>query len=456
MKILPTNLLRRRVQNLVLPARGMLLLTVVSAFIACGSPSELDEIEETDADTLTTEDPAVDDSNQGGADGTNGSDDVTNPNGDDDDNSGTKPGESGGDDPGDTDPGDTDPGDTDPGDTDPGDNDPGDNDPGDNDPGDNDPGDTDPGDTDPGDNDPPNTNDGNPVDPSECIYPFAFTSARGEGAVLPQMRWDGALQADGTPIDLDLKEFYCDPIWADYETISFVMVTAWCPNCPGYLNDASNIATQLDSNGSLLVYLVLENTSYNPASNAAADQYISGYVGSNDGIRAGGGGAEPSGLFANLWDFVPNGFMIRKSDMRIIAHQENSNYFLPYVDLAQNPAAAFYENNCSASDDENLEPNNKLAEAPVLSATTSFSAGICDQNPDIYYIDVAGAWTFSAEFTHSVGDLDIHVVDAEGNSLSESWSATNDEEVSHSGPAFVAVIGYDGSSAPYSVSLSVQ
>ena len=91
----------------------------------------------------------------------------------------------------------------------------------------------------------------------------------------------------------------------------------------------------------------------------------------------------------------------------------------------------------------------------MLAAATSFSAGICDQNPDIYYIDVSGSWTFSAEFSHSVGDIDVHVVDETGNSLSESWSGTDDEEVSFSGPAFVAVIGYDGSSAPYTVSLSV-
>lgn len=105
------------------------------------------------------------------------------------------------------------------------------------------------------------------------------------------------------------------------------------------------------------------------------------------------------------------------------------------------------------STDDNFEENDSRSEAHAISVGT-YSDLRCDDDDWFSYTATAGqALRLRIEFAHSDGDLDLYLVDAQGNEITKSWSASDNEEISHtpsaSGVLYFRIEGYQGAQAPY-------
>lgn len=105
-------------------------------------------------------------------------------------------------------------------------------------------------------------------------------------------------------------------------------------------------------------------------------------------------------------------------------------------------------------EDAALANNDDRASAPALDAARSFPGGICGADSDWYSVTLTGAWTARVEFAHAVGDLDLALVDADGNVVNTSQSTSDSEEVQATGPHFIRVYGYSGATGAYTLTLS--
>ena len=296
------------------------------------------------------------------------------------------------------------------------------------------------------------------VEPEPCVYPEA-TTLTGPGSIMPKMVWeDSAFVTIDSTRTLDLEEIYCE---AEYTSIVFVMVADWCPNCPQYIAGVNRSALELRENGALVVYLDMQNNNYAPATSQEAQNYISRYLQDGVGLRVGDASSVPASVFGQaqgLWSFVPNAVVVRTSDMKVVATQETSNTILDFALItanidAEDPTTPVIVSNCNEDDEEPFEPNDAPSQAGVL-PIGSTSGGICTAAGDFYQVNVEGAWTIDLSFSNATGDLDLYVVDANGTPTLSSDSTTDDEQLVSSGPAMVLVQGYNGASAPYTITLS--
>lgn len=307
-----------------------------------------------------------------------------------------------------------------------------------------------------------------PEGPPPCEYPES-TALTGVGSVIANTTWEGAFNGDGSQFDFSLEEFHCSEDYAQYDTILFIIVTEWCPNCPGYLDLVAGQLTELQNAGTLVVVADVQDRSYAMPTSDMAHAYVSGYQGSLDVVRVGDASAVPQGTIAlsSIFQSVPNAFFVRKSDMQVIATQESSPYYLPLVDIASDPTADWsnpgppaFAANCTEEDEEDSEPNDEpLAAAPL--APGVLEGGICNARPDYFTIDIEGDWELLLEFTHAEGDLDVYVVDNQGQPLTEAGGApigsdsiSDNESFSHAGPARIMVYGYQAASTTYTLTLT--
>ena len=302
-----------------------------------------------------------------------------------------------------------------------------------------------------------------------CTYPSS-SGLIGVGSIMPQAIWRGAYLPEGSTVDFDLNEVYCGDTWAGVDTIFFVLVAEWCPNCPDYLRALAPQARQIAQAGGLVVIVDVEDRAYTLPSSESCHNYVSGYVGGQLGMRVGEADADPMGVIyeSRIWSAVPNAFVVRTRDMQVIASQEDTPYVLPFVPIAQHPEADWSDPSnppffsaCGPDDEEALEPNDVPEQASVLEPGTVVTGGICNEAPDFYQVDIDGAWRVDLAFSHAVGDLDVYVVDPStgeplknGTQRVGSESSTDDESFEHEGPATLMVVGFQNASAPYTLTLS--
>lgn len=301
-----------------------------------------------------------------------------------------------------------------------------------------------------------------------CLYPERSGFAR--GLAFPEFSWEAEL-ADGTPVTFDLNDFYCnDEEWGQYDTLLFLATADWCPNCPAYMQYIDALSDRLEAEGMLIFYLDMQTrtgaTAYTPSSNEA----ISRHTPNGSGLRAGdGNNSTPNGVInSGLVEFFPMSWVIRRSDMTFIADQRDTSYYLPLAEIAIDPTADWSEPprpeilpvidaKCGVEDEEEYEPNNRIEDASTIPEGTPIFGGVCDLQPDYYYIDIEGEWELMLEFTASVGDLDVYVWDVEaqrplrgdGASAIGSATATDNESFAHAGPAYIYIAGYRGETTPY-------
>jgi len=305
-----------------------------------------------------------------------------------------------------------------------------------------------------------------------CTYPSGNTDLR-LGGVAPNLSWQGLYDETGAQLDFSLEAFHCDSAYDDYDTIAFVVGTGWCPNCPAYFRRVANTGQQLQAEGGLVVYLEAEDRSSQPGPNEYAQRHVDQMIGSSPGLRAGDGDTTPRMAInrSALVRFYPTAFVIRRSDMRIIADQGSANGTLDFVAIARNPEHDWsngqlpppFTSNCGPSDEEMYEPNDQYSQAAPIGAGT-FQGGICADAPDFYRIDHAGSWTVDLDFRHATGDIDLYVWDPQSQAILRdgsnnkvgSNSDTDDERYSGNGPTTLRIEGYRSASAPYTLTLTTN
>ena len=211
-----------------------------------------------------------------------------------------------------------------------------------------------------------------------------------------------------------------------------------------------------------------------PASNRQCWQYGQNRGFRNPGIWLGDADTRPSrGAMRGtpLVEGYPSAFVVRTADMKVITHQGLSQYVLPFAQIVNhldvdwsNPGAPELPSNCGEEDEEDYEPNDEPNQAATIEAG-GFDGGICDNRPDFYLIDIRGDWQLDLEFSHGMGDLDVYVFDPDageqgdvvtdinGNPIG-SYGTDDDESFQHRGEEMVIVVGYNGATAPYTLTLT--
>jgi thiol-disulfide isomerase/thioredoxin len=312
-----------------------------------------------------------------------------------------------------------------------------------------------------------------PAPPSEpeCVYP-ASTTLQGTGSILPPMGWTRAVDNAGAFESLAMEDVFCRRGRfenANIESVFFILVAEWCPNCPDYATMVGQLTPDLEAENAMVVFVDLQTT--NPPelpTTDSAQAYVSRYtangwrVGEADGVVPGSIHNSP------IWSAVPGCFVVRTSDMKVIATQEDTQFILPFLDIAKdldadwsNPGPPAFSPNCSEADEEAGEPNDTVGAATPLSAGTPVAGGICTEAPDFFTIDLAGNWQLDLAFSNAEGDLDVYVInEATGEPLMNgqepvgSDGTTDTESFTHSGPATIAVVGFQGASTTYTMTLT--
>ncbi len=300
-----------------------------------------------------------------------------------------------------------------------------------------------------------------PARPERCQMPWAGGEMQ-LGRFMSALSWVGGIDERGAPVDLDLTEIYCQQA---YETVTFVVGAGWCSACPDYFRQVGQVAGQVAAAGGLVVYLETEDNGYRPSSNAEAARIVDRYVGDAPGIRVGDGETRPRPSVFAASPIVPSypaAFVVRVSDMRIIATQADYRGMLPLADITRDPTRMWVGRaNCGPGDEEAQEPNDDPY-APARIGAGTFRGGVCGSDLDFYQVDLQGRWQLDLEFSHRTGDIDTYVwdpatnaplLDAQGNKVG-SDSGDDNESFTHQGPAVVAVYGYRMATAPYTLTVT--
>ncbi len=304
-----------------------------------------------------------------------------------------------------------------------------------------------------------------------CDYP-RFASAIRYGSVMPPLFWQGAFHRDGAPFDFRLEDVHCDVAWKDTKVVFFIVSAGWCAPCTVYAQRLRPDAAAIEAAGGLIVFLEAETEDFGPADNAYAQRHIDHIIGDAYGIRLGDDEAQPRRNWLHAQPIVtgfPTVIAVRTRDMQVITDSNHSQYYLPLEQIAADPEADWsnpgpppFSNHCAPGDEEASEPNDAVAQAAPLTPG-EIGAGICNESPDFYRIDVAGEWRVTVDFDHDVGDIDVFAWNEAinqplqvGQNLVGSNGTGDRETFAWRGPTTIAVIGYQGASAPYRLTLEAQ
>ena len=304
------------------------------------------------------------------------------------------------------------------------------------------------------------------IEDEQCHYPFGTYSVR-KGDIIPPIEYSGVSDEAGNTFDFNLRDFYCSSEYENVDYLVFVIGTGWCPYCPAQMREVADQAGAIQNSGGMVVYAEIQDSRRSPASASYARQEVNRIIGNSPGIRV---GAAPNELLARapFVDSYPNGFVVRKRDMRIIAIHGDYSGSIPYSQIAQNLERDWsrgtlnvFSNECGAQDEEASEPNNTPVQAAPLNPGQT-SGGICDEQPDFYRITTNGNWRLDLGFSHQTGDLDVYIWDENSQRVLRDAnqeriggsSGTDNESFTGSGSALVFIHGFRYASSPYSLELT--
>lgn len=303
-----------------------------------------------------------------------------------------------------------------------------------------------------------------------CEYP-RYARALRYGAIFPPLFWEDAYRPDGSKFDFRMEDVYCDVAYKDVK-VFFLMVSAgWCAPCTLYQQRLMPEAAFIQDAGGLIAILEAENEDFGPADNDYAQRHLERIIGDRYAIRIGDRDTQPITDFVKQQPFLqafPTMVAVRTRDMAVITDSNRSNYYLPLLQIAQDPEADWsnpglppFSNHCGPNDDEPSEATNDDPGTAAALEPGSHHGGICDEGPDFYQVTVEGDWTLEMDFDGELADLDVYAWDPAlqqplqiGADVVGSAGTTSHEEFSHRGPTVIAVIGYQGSSGAYDLKLT--
>lgn len=302
-----------------------------------------------------------------------------------------------------------------------------------------------------------------------CSYPEG-TQGLGLNKIMPQLSWPGAKRSDGTTFELDLADVTCSAEYKDVKTMLFVISAGWCGACTAYAQQLAPEAAALEAKGMKIATVEVQDYDGRAANSSFAYTHLAKITGNRvPGFALGDSDVKPSaGYFgsAGYLEYYPTSFVVRTRDMKIIADQKVNDLHLPIHEIAADPEADWsrgtvFVNKCGPFDEEAGEPNNGADEAlPILEGT--FSGGICDDSAkDIYQVQVNGSWTATLDYDAKVGRLALWVWDPVRDQIATingdvvgSDSRDGREVLEYGGKVMIGVMGVNGESAPYTLSIT--
>jgi hypothetical protein len=270
-------------------------------------------------------------------------------------------------------------------------------------------------------------------------------------------------------------EIFCGADWQDVSTITFVVVPEWIPWLFEYVAYVDALAPQIEEAGGRVVFVGAQDQTGGIVNLAATERMLAEATPRRSGVRV--GAADNTFTLklidTNLITHMPSAFVVRRSDMRVLATQvARGDDHLPYVEMAQDPSADWSDpgpatirptlpSNCPDGAEEMYEPNDTPEEAATI-GVGRINGGVCARRGDFYYVDVQGDWRFELEFSHAVGDLDV-ILFQNGQPLmtrqgqpAGAQSSDDNETFQWRGPVIAFIYGYDGATAPYRLTISQQ
>ena len=174
-----------------------------------------------------------------------------------------------------------------------------------------------------------------PPEPEPCLYPTA-TGRLLYSETFPEVSWEGAYDSEGNEVTIHLLDQYCGAeegsVIYDYDSIVLAIGTGWCTYCPDYMRYIDSIADELEANNVMVIFVQLQTATMATATSDFAHEYIND-LGITSGFRVGDANTWPlPEFFLNSSDIIayPSAFIIRTRDMRIIANQRDSGYYLDF------------------------------------------------------------------------------------------------------------------------------
>ncbi|MGC6418380.1 MAG: hypothetical protein ACON3Z_14755 [Bradymonadia bacterium] len=317
----------------------------------------------------------------------------------------------------------------------------------------------------------------NPMDTTrpvngDCMYP-EWGADIGLGRVMPPFEWSNASENGQSIGGFSAMDIFCQPSWDDVETIVFVVVPEWIPWLYEYTAYVDALSPQIEEAGGRVVFVGAHTLQGQPIGLNATQLMLAESTPQGSGVRVGEGNSSFGLRLMDtpLVNHLPSAFVVRRSDMRVIATQTaRGAEHLPYVEIAQAPDADWSNpgpatiiptlpSNCPEGGDEDLEPNDFPEQASRIGAGR-IRGGVCERRGDFYYVDIQGPWRFELSFSHAIGDLDVillrngqPIADGRGQPAG-AQSSTDDEVFDWQGPVMVYIYGYDGATAPYRLTIS--
>ena len=301
----------------------------------------------------------------------------------------------------------------------------------------------------------------------DCVYP-AWDGQIGMGHVLPPFSWSSSVQEDRVTGSFSALDIFCDPSWQEVNTVIFVVVPEWIRWLIEYVIYIDALTPLIEAEGGRVIYVGAQTLEGSPISLSATQLMLKDSTPQGSGIRVGelDSNFDFSLMNTSLVQHLPASFVVRRSDMQVIATQSTRGIeHLPYVEIAQEPDADWSNpgpatilptlpSNCLEDSEEDTEPNNIPEEASSI-GLGEISGGICERRGDFYFVNVQGSWTLDLEFSHAVGDVDL-VLFSDGQPMYDNrgfpvgaGSGTDNETFEWRGPQMVYIYGYDGATSPY-------
>jgi hypothetical protein len=317
---------------------------------------------------------------------------------------------------------------------------------------------------------------------SACQYP-SYDRRIALNSTFPPLAWNDAHNALGEIAPYSMRELFCDPDNAP-STVAVIVGAGWCSACTTLtVNIVNPNISALTAANMQVLYIEAEDGQYNPATSVFAYRHLNRLIDDSPGIRVGDKNTamnEDAGPWSPEDEFIgthsdgsfPSAWVVRTSDMKVIADQNTSEYWLPFLLIAQDPNADWseppppppppFDSICGEGDDETSEPNDTSLRAARLNEGVQ-SGGICTPAPDFYRIQTTGSWRVTLEFSHDVGDLDMYLWDKEANDVMQDDAgapiASNGEGdiemLESQGNGIISIVGYGGASNVYNLTLEL-
>ena len=258
-----------------------------------------------------------------------------------------------------------------------------------------------------------------------CSYPThdGFVEM---GKIMPELSWPVAYTNDGSQAPFSLADFFCDEeTYGDYNVMLFFLSADWCPACHETLQDfaMSGYLDSVAAAGAFVVIVEAENLLFAPATAEEGFTSVTADMPAFPGVVVGDAetvpGPAPSTLTrSRLIGAFPTGFIVRRSDMRVISPLSDGETYLDLPSIAADPDAYYMGPppdpvpNCGPAEEEASESvNDVVGGATLIEEATLTSGGICNDEPDFWRVDISNNWLLQLSFDATLGDLDFWLWD---------------------------------------------